>query len=130
MNRKPRTFRQMFVRALTPKLIVLLFAFSFVAPGVLMSDFVQAPDQIADNSAPAEGSQAWAIEQSGCVEAPGGTIGSSVVFDKPLDGKGWRTGGERAVGAAFEQLVFDGVLEANEWTKPVDHGMTVGVFCV
>jgi hypothetical protein len=49
-----------------------------------------------------------------------------------VPGHVWANGtyrGERGVAAAFEQLVFDGVLPASEWTQPVDHGLTVNAFC-
>jgi hypothetical protein len=80
-------------------------------------------------AAPARGSQAWVIERAGCVAAPEGVFPGSVVVD-PAGDRGWtHVTSQAGLGAAFEQLVFDGVLEANEWTQPVDHGMRVGVFC-
>jgi hypothetical protein len=110
-------------------IVVLLFGALHVGEAIAPKWEIGTTEELLDIRPDAEGSQAAAIAGADCVEASGGVIGTRVVFDIPLDGKGWRVGGEAAVGRAFEQLVFDGVLEANEWTQPVNHGMTVGVFC-
>lgn len=77
----------------------------------------------------AAGSQAAVIAKSGCKTAPEGVLPSSVVADPAGDRSWTHMTSERALTQAFEQLVFDGVLEGNEFTKSVDHGMRVGVFC-
>ena len=137
MNLRPRparsaahAVRRGIVRGITCSALFAAFPVGAYALPINMAIQPVAPehtDAAVADLAPAKGTQAWAIEKSGCVEAPGGTVGSGVVYT--VVGSGWRYGGEDAVGRAFEQLVYDGVLAANEWTQPVDHGMRVGVFC-
>lgn len=78
-----------------------------------------------DGRAMTEGSAAQVIATSDCV-APEGDLPSSVVVDTPAS-DGWvHLKSDRAVGRAFEQLVFDGVLEGD---NGVDHDMRVATFC-
>lgn len=134
-RRKPaRTFRQTLTRALRLAVInsVLVGAPLAVVAALPVNMTWAAPEHGATASADlpaAKGSQADVIKRAGCKVAPEGVFPTSVVAD-PAGERSWtHITSQRGLGHAFEQLVFDGVLEANEWTQPVDHGMRVGVFC-
>jgi hypothetical protein len=138
---KKRTLRATVVRAVcVPTFWIALFASIYLVmttmAGVSFATInvtAVPPEQGAGAKSvandPAPGSQADVIERAGCETAPEGVFPSSVIAD-PAGSKSWtHMESDKALGHAFEQLVFDGILPANEWTLPVDHGMRVGVFC-
>lgn len=104
-------------------------------PMAVLWEGMEPPAQIATNEqlletrGHAPGSAHAVTKRAGCREALKGDDISGVVID-PAGKRSWTyTESQTAIAHAFEQKVYDGVLEANEWTKPVDHGMRVAIFC-
>ena len=132
MNRKPQTFRETIARALIHGVMLMCLAGGGAA--VVMAAQVDQPVDFApfastDNYGRphADGSAAKAAEGHDC-DLPEGALPGHVVARKAHSDR-WEYLGGKAVHQAFEQMVFDGVLDANEFTQPVDHGMDVSVFC-
>lgn len=77
---------------------------------------------------PAKGTQAWVVKKNDCVKTKDGEFPSGVVITSP--NRDWYfVDSDEAIGHVFEQLVFNGTVEENVWTKPVNHHITVGVMC-
>lgn len=132
MNATPLpTFRALFVRAFGMGMIVFLCAASYLvsttfAPPVL--DFNDDSQDVMSIRESISSTQTDVMQNSGCVYAQG-ELPTGAVVDPAGDTSWVYTTSSGVITKAFEQLIFDGVLEANEFTKAVDHGMRVGAFC-
>ncbi len=129
MNARPsaRTLKNTVLRALAKSFIVcaLVGAGAQIA-GVDDNDIIDmGQGETQTDVVPSEADRL--IEKHDCVEVAAGAYPEHAVV---TDSEGrTRYVGRVGTGHAFEQLVFHGVLRANEFTKPVDHGMIVHTTC-
>lgn len=136
MNRKPtktfaQTMRAALIKAIT---CCAMLAAPVIGASMLPTPMQYAAPEHSDTAvadadlAPAKGTQAWVVKKTGCVRTGEGEFPKAVIISTV--NKGWYSvDSDKAIGHVFEQLVFDGVIPANEWTKPVNHGIRVGVMC-
>lgn len=111
------------------------FGVGFFLMGMLIPTTIVYPEApSAPNAVEAKDNHDKAVSQAtrlskakGCVEAKGGVIPTHVIAS--IGGSAYRYMGDKGVGMAFEQLVFDGTIKPNEYTKPINHNMRVAIFC-